>query len=181
MTREPYSPDRRQGPRVRFGGLAKIISLPSQGLYVPGKVVNLSLGGCGIETVSPLPAGTRAEFVLHENAASIRALGEVRESRGRNVVGVEFLLVSACGQYLLEDLIRQLVREQAIAALRKGSLLHSDFEGIQKTRQALSDEKRDVTRHVMSLEEAITMSIEPRVAGTEAIATFLYKELDLFV
>jgi hypothetical protein len=163
--------------------LAKIISLPSEGLYLPGKVLNLSVGGCGIQTVSSLPAGTRAEIILHVNAASIRALGEIRAPRGPNVVGVEFLMVSAGAKYLLEDLILQLVREQATAALRKKSLPCLHAGQIHEPQSAFWDDKRDVPRRIVSLDEAVAMSVEPRVAesAAEPIATLVYRELDLFI
>lgn len=115
----PPSPDRRQTPRVRCGGVAKIISLPSEGLSVSGKVLNLSLGGCRLETVYTLPEGTRAEIILAVNAASIRVLGEVRAIRGPHGFGVKFLQVSGWGEDLLDEVIHELATVQALADLRR--------------------------------------------------------------
>ena len=179
----PPSPDRRHDPRVRCGGLAKIIRLPSQGLFVPGKILNLSQGGCGIEVVSSLPLGTRAEFVLHVSAASIRVLGEIQQSRGSNVVGVEFVMVSAGGKYLLEDLIQHLLREQASAALRKTGRSASDLDETQRAEHGYWHERGDVTRQLVSLDEAVARSIEPRdgEADVESIGTLINRGLDLFI
>jgi hypothetical protein len=150
MNPAPPFPDRRQTPRVRCGGLAKIISLPSDGLTVPGKLVNLSLGGCGIETAFPLQPGTRAEIMLRVNAASVRVLGEVHAPRERQVVGVEFLLVSACGKYLLAELMRELARQRAITKLAKGARRQSDYEG---TRQPLIEGCGSIAARLVRPEE----------------------------
>lgn len=179
----PPESDRRHGTRVRCGGLAKIVPLPSQGLFVPGKILNLSEGGCGVELVLSLPVGTRAEFVLHVNAASIRVLGEIREPRGANVVGVEFVRVSAGGKYLLDDLIQHLLREQALAALRKTGRNQSDRDRILQTESAFWHDWRDVPPQVVRLHEAADLPIEPRDTEShiKSIATLVNRELDLFI
>lgn len=127
----PQKVDQRQNPRVRCGGLARIVSLPSEGITVPGKVLDLSLGGCGIETPFPVPRGTRAEILLRVKAASIRVIGEVQDPRGPRGVGIEFLLLSAYGKNLLEDLIRELARQQAIAAIAPTARRQPDIEAIR--------------------------------------------------
>jgi hypothetical protein len=113
--------DRRRSPRVSCGGVAKIISLPSSGLAVSGKVLNLSLGGCGIETNFPLKSGTRAEILLNVNGSSFRAACQVRALRTPHGVGMEFLHMSALGQDVLKELIHELAQQRAIAStLRMG-------------------------------------------------------------
>jgi len=117
----PPFPERRQTPRVRCGGQARVISLPSEGLTVPGRIVNLSLGGCGIQTVVPLCAGSRAEILLRVNATSLRVVGEVQSLRAPFQVGIEFLLLSSCGKELLAELLRELAKQQAMATLHSAS------------------------------------------------------------
>jgi hypothetical protein len=52
---------------------------------------------------------------------------------------VKFLMVSAGGKHLLEDLIRHLVREQAMAALRKTALRQKRCAEMPKPRAPLWD------------------------------------------
>jgi len=185
----PQGLDRRQSPRVRCGGLANIVTLPSEGLSVPGKVLNLSFGGCGIETDFPPPAGTRVEIMLRVNAASIRVLGEVRVQRGPHVVGVEFLLLSACGKSLLEDLIRELARQQAIANVLKGARGQSDYEAIHKKRSTILNGDYRIAGSVISLRAAETKGIiiEPSTTGapsagcTNPSIILNGDELDVFI
>jgi hypothetical protein len=188
-TPEPHDLDRRQSPRVRCGGLVNIVTLPSEGLSVPGKVLNLSLGGCGIETASPLPIGTRAEIMLRVHTASIRVLGEVRVHRGTHVVGVEFLLLSACGKYLLEDLIRELARHQSISNLLKGARRQSDYEAVHKTRSTILNGDYPITRSLVSLREAEAkalsaepLTLDPAGAGCTNPSVIINGDgLDVFI
>jgi PilZ domain-containing protein len=111
--------ERRHSPRFSCAGDAKIICLPSDGIFLPGMIRNLSLGGCCVQTISPLECGARAEVLMRVNTSSIRALGQVRAIRDRGAIGIEFLLLSASGHDLLAELITQLARLQALTnALR---------------------------------------------------------------
>ncbi|MBZ5612614.1 MAG: PilZ domain-containing protein [Acidobacteriia bacterium] len=106
--------DRRDSPRFSCGGHATISRLPSDGIILPGKIRDLSLGGCCVETTSPIAPGVRAELVLRVNAASFRAVGEVRAIRGHSGACLEFVLLSAGGKGVLADLITELARLQAV-------------------------------------------------------------------
>jgi hypothetical protein len=111
--------ERRHSPRFSCAGDAKIICLPSDGIFLPGTVRDLSLGGCCIQTISPLECGARAEVLMRVNTSSIRAVSQVRAIRDRCAIGMEFLLLSASGHDLLAELIAQLARLQALTnALR---------------------------------------------------------------
>jgi hypothetical protein len=88
--------------------------LPSDGIVLPGKIRDLSLGGCCVDTTSPMACGARAELVVCVNAASFRALGEVRAIRGHSGACLEFVQLSAGGKGLLADLITELARLQAV-------------------------------------------------------------------
>jgi hypothetical protein len=65
--------DHPRNPRFSCGGLAKISLLPSTGILFPGKIRDLSLGGCCVDTPVPIECGARAEIVVHANSASFRA------------------------------------------------------------------------------------------------------------
>jgi hypothetical protein len=131
------SRDRRRSPRFACGGQARIVYLPSDGELVAGRLRDLSLGGCGIETVSPLACGTRAELLVRVNASSFRAVGQVRAIRVPFGIGVEFVQLSAGGQDMLVDLVRELERQQAIAKVLRAARRGPDEEVLNRQRTVL--------------------------------------------
>ncbi|MGA2967319.1 MAG: PilZ domain-containing protein [Terriglobales bacterium] len=104
--------DRRRSPRFSCGGGAEITHLPANGIF-RGALRDLSLHGCCVDSTLLLDCGARAELVVRVNAASFRALGEVRAIRGRSGAGMEFVRLSAGGRAVLADLIAELERFQA--------------------------------------------------------------------
>ena len=179
--------DRRQSPRIRCSGSANIVSLPSEGLVVPGRVLNLSRGGCSIETVSPLSPGTRAEILLHVNSASIRVVGEVRALRDACVLGVQFLLLSAGGKDILEELIQELARQRAIANLN-GARLLPDSEAVPQMRPTLLNQSRSIAGTLVTLEKAEMKAVtfeRPTLDAAHPVTTnrivFDSEEIDLFI
>jgi PilZ domain-containing protein len=128
----PAGDDRRLRPRFTCGGLARIHLLSSDGLVVPGKIRNLGLGGCCVDTAVPMDCGTRAEIIARVKAASFRAMGEVRAIRGDSSVCVEFVHMSTGGKGLLEDLIADLARLQAFMNQLKSARREMDAETFRK-------------------------------------------------
>ncbi|MGA3105916.1 MAG: PilZ domain-containing protein [Terriglobales bacterium] len=113
--------ERRRSPRFSCGGYVEINWLPSKGIYVPGKVRNLSLEGCCIDTKLPGDGFTRAEIVVRTKTNSFRAIGEVRTIHSDFVAGLEFVRLSAGGKGLLKDLMADLGKVQAaIDKLKSG-------------------------------------------------------------
>jgi hypothetical protein len=106
--------DRRRTPRFNCGGHVKISRLPSNGVFLPGTIRDLSLGGCWIDTPLSIACGARTEMVMHVNTVSFRVVGEVREIRGRFGAGIEFVHLSAGGKEMLAELIVELTRLQAV-------------------------------------------------------------------
>jgi len=104
------SDERRRTPRFPCAGEAKIIRLPSEGLIVPGRLRDLSLGGCCLETPARIDSGARAEIVLRVNSAIFRAISQVRAIRGRFALGLEFLRLSLAGREELRETIDRLAR-----------------------------------------------------------------------
>ena len=82
---------RPRNPRFRCGGVAKISLLPSNGLFLSGKILDLSLGGCCVDTPVPIECGARAEIVVHVNSSSFRAVGEVRGIPGNSEAVIHHL------------------------------------------------------------------------------------------
>ncbi|MFI5114211.1 MAG: PilZ domain-containing protein [Terriglobales bacterium] len=105
--------ERRRSPRFACGGRARIVSLPFNGVALSGKILDLSLGGCYIETAQPLQRGTLVEVIVQVDASSFRALGRVKDSRDRSGAALEFLQLSAGGRDLLRELVAQLARLRA--------------------------------------------------------------------
>ena len=105
--------DRRRTHRFSCGGQAKIGSLPSDGILVPGRVFDLSLGGCCVESAQTLEKGGKAEILLRVGVSSFRAVGQVREMRDGAKICMEFLHLSSGGQSKLAELVRQLATFQA--------------------------------------------------------------------
>ena len=113
--------ERRRSPRFACSGRARIVSLPFKGVSLSGKILDLSLGGCCIETTQPLRCGTLVEVIVQVNASSFRALGRVKDSRDRSGAALEFLQLSAGGRDMLHEVIAQLARLRVRAiVLRAG-------------------------------------------------------------
>jgi hypothetical protein len=124
--------DRRRSARFSCSGDAKISRLPSDGSILPGKIVDLSLGGCCVDTTLPIRCGVRAEIVVRVNAASFRALGEVRAIRGPSGSGMEFVQLSAIGKDLLADLVAELARLQAVMNMLRTARRDTDTESFRR-------------------------------------------------
>jgi hypothetical protein len=105
--------ERRRAPRFNCGGYVELNWLPSNGVYVPGKVRDLSLHGCCVDTKALIDCGMRAEIVVRVKGNSFRAVSEVRGIRGGSGAGIEFVRLSAGGKGLLDDLVGELARLQA--------------------------------------------------------------------
>jgi hypothetical protein len=123
--------DRRRSPRFSCGGQAKIVRLPSDGIFLPGKIIDLSLGGCYVDTTLPIDCGVRAEIMVHVNAASFRAIGEVKAIRGRSGASMEFVHLSAGGKDMLADLIDELAKLQAAMNKLKSARREIDADALR--------------------------------------------------
>ncbi|MGD0790278.1 MAG: PilZ domain-containing protein [Terriglobales bacterium] len=106
--------DRRRSPRFSCDGHAKISRLPSDGISLPGKILDLSLHGCRVDTTLPINCGGRVEIVARVNAASFRVVGDVKAIRGRSEACIEFIHLSAGAKEMLADLVAELARLQAV-------------------------------------------------------------------
>ncbi len=124
--------DRRRSTRFKCSGDAKISRLPSDGIFVPGKIFDLSLGGCCVDTTLPIDFGVRTEIVVRVNAASFRAVGEVRAIRGRSGAGIEFVHLSAGGKHMLADLVTELARLQAVMNKLNAARREMDAESFRR-------------------------------------------------
>jgi hypothetical protein len=76
------------------------------------------------------------------NAASFRAVSEVKAIRGRSVAGLEFVQLSAGGKELLADLVTDLARLQAIMTKLKSVRREM---GAVSFRKQIEEGKRQAT------------------------------------
>jgi len=128
--------DRRRSARFVCGGFAKISRLPSDGIFVPARIRDLSLHGCCVDTTVPIDSGMKAEIVVRVNAASFRAVGEVKAIRGRSVAGMEFIHLTAGGKDLLADMVTDLARLQAITNKLRDVRREIDAQSFRKELEA---------------------------------------------
>jgi hypothetical protein len=142
--------DRRRSPRFSCGGLARILCLPSDGIYLAGRVRDLSLNGCGIENISTLECGARAEILVRVSDASFRAIGQVKAGRGAGGIGMEFIQLSAGGQDKLMELLCELARQQAIATTLRAARREPGPEQVYEVRAALKESRPMLGRIVAS-------------------------------
>ncbi|MFY9842273.1 MAG: PilZ domain-containing protein [Terriglobales bacterium] len=135
---EDRDEDRRRSSRFSCGGEARICRLPSNGIFIPGKIRDLSMHGCCIDTPPAIAIdyGVRAEIVVRVNAASFRAVCEVRTIRSSSVTGMEFVHLSAGGRDLLADLVTDLERLQAITNQLKLARRASDARSFRMQLEA---------------------------------------------
>ncbi len=150
--------DRRRSTRFSCGGDAKLTRLPSNGIILPGKIRDLSLHGCLIDTTLPIDCGVRAEIVVRVNAASFRAVGEVRATRGGSGAGMEFVHLSAVGKDRLSDVIAELARLQAVMNKLRSVRREMDAESFRgqletgKLQAAMLSERFPVLRTILKAE-----------------------------
>ena len=123
---------RPRNPRFSCGGVAQISLLPSNGIFLSGKILDLSLGGCCVDTPVPIERGARAEIVVHVNSSSFRAVGEVRGIHGNSEASIQFIYLSRGGKDLLADLIAELARLQALINQLKAARRDAESESFRK-------------------------------------------------
>jgi hypothetical protein len=102
--------------------------LPLRGTLLRGRVRDLGLGGCfieSIETIFPFDLGAQTEIRVEVNSWFFRAMGHVRAVRARSGISLEFLHMSAGGHSMLADLIADLERPRSGAARQEHLIEHS--------------------------------------------------------
>jgi hypothetical protein len=106
--------DRRSSERFMCSCDAKVICLPSEGSAVPAKVLDLSLGGCCVDSTLKVARGGRVEIQVSVKGASFRVVGDVKAIRSESECCVEFRHLSAIAKEALGDLIVEMARWRAI-------------------------------------------------------------------
>lgn len=104
---EPGRQENREHPRFQCNGTVELRRIPPQRESIWGKIVNLSEGGCFLETQHPLETGVRLVMELRVHGIELRLIAEVRSVKtdGRCWAGLEFVGISREGLAMLKTAI----------------------------------------------------------------------------
>jgi len=109
----PDNNGRRTSVRHDCVGAVEILRIQeATGELVTGKIRNISLGGCYVETQSPLERGSQLAVVLQVKNLRLRVIAEVRSVKidGQNSAGLEFVGMTAQGLQSLQELMAELAK-----------------------------------------------------------------------
>jgi len=95
--------------------------LPVYEMPCPGKIINLSLGGClvALEAPQELVMDEIVELIFSVNQMPFHVRGTVRSIRSETLIGFQFSHLSNRVRERLEDLIKELIEQ--LAKLKDGS------------------------------------------------------------
>lgn len=103
---DPYVPekiaDRRRFPRFECKASVEV-RLQSSGSPVRGNLADLSLGGCYIEMMIPLPVSTQLDLVIWLGNGKLTTPGVVTSSHAGFGVGVKFIGMAKPERQILEQ------------------------------------------------------------------------------
>jgi hypothetical protein len=99
--------DRRKHWRYPCIGEA-VVRTPGVDVSLPGRLSDVSLGGCYLDMMNPLPSETDIELTLHVGDTQVRAKGRVHASRQGFGMGIAFTEVVGQDRTSLMTLINSL-------------------------------------------------------------------------
>lgn len=100
--------ERRRAPRPPL--VAAVEAIESQGAsHLRARISDLSLVGCYLETIDPLPAGTEIRLNINHSDADFSALGIVAHSKPNVGMAIRFTDVQLDQNAILERLLVELV------------------------------------------------------------------------
>lgn len=99
--------EQRRYPRYACDGYAEV-HLPHAGLRFRGRIQNLSVSGCYIETEVNLERGTYVEIFFRVRQLRFRMAGNIAGIEWRKGVRIAFHEVSSRGAAYVEELVREL-------------------------------------------------------------------------
>jgi hypothetical protein len=104
--------EKRRHPRYRCQGSAEVL-LPQGGMLFRGRILDLSVSGCFIETAMPnLERGTLVEVYFVTNQLQFRVQGNIAEVRNKHGAGISFVNVSPRTADRIVALIAELAEKQ---------------------------------------------------------------------
>ena len=102
---------RRAAPRYGCVGDAEIV-LPGRGLRYPGRIGDLSIGGCFLEARCRLERGTAVEIWMNAQGQPLRVAANLMVQR-ENGAGFRFHSVTARKLLQIRSLIAELAEDEA--------------------------------------------------------------------
>lgn len=109
MTKGPI-PDHRLAPRSPFLTEAEVMETPA-GTWLKTRLSDLSLRGCYVDTLHPLPIGTRIRLRIVRNDIILEALATIIYSQPRLGMGVFFAQPSPEQKSILENWLADVVKD----------------------------------------------------------------------
>ncbi|MGI9104591.1 MAG: PilZ domain-containing protein [Terriglobales bacterium] len=107
--------NRRKDARYRASGGAKVQE-PGAPAGQWTMLHDISLGGCYVETTTPLPPGARVDVLVHVDDVQVTAKGEVTVSHRLVGMGLKFTEMSPLNRQRMEHLIDTLIKSGAAEA-----------------------------------------------------------------
>lgn len=99
--------ERRRAPRYPLIAAAEVIELQTD-THIKVRTSDLSLVGCYLDMVNPLPVGTEVRLQLTHQDTTFTALGTVAHSESNMGMGVRFSVVDLDQQGILEKWLTDL-------------------------------------------------------------------------
>lgn len=104
----------RRWPRFPFVAIVLAVD-PSSDIGITARTTDISLGGCYIDTVNPLPPGASITIELVHKGESFHALGEIAYSQANMGMGIRFTKITQMNHGVLAHWIEELQTEQRTA------------------------------------------------------------------
>jgi PilZ domain len=105
--------EKRVHPRYGCEGHAEVF-LPHAGLLFRGRILNLSMSGCYIETaLLNLERGTQVEVYFVTNQLQFRVMGTIMALRRKRGAGIAFLNVTPRRALQIASLVDELAEKDA--------------------------------------------------------------------
>lgn len=94
--------EHRSAPRLPFLTEAEVMELPA-GTWLKTRLSDLSLSGCYVDTLHPLPEGARVRLKIVRSSVILEVLATVANSQPRLGMGVSFAPLSLEQKSILEN------------------------------------------------------------------------------
>src|SRR6266404_1381659 len=99
--------ERPRARRYSFLASIELTDLESE-TQAKAQTSDLSLFGCRVDTVKPLPAGTKVRIKISHRSESFEALGKVVYARQNEGMGIHFTNIEPNDQLVLDKWIAEL-------------------------------------------------------------------------
>ncbi len=99
--------ERRRAPRYGFIAAAEVVEVQSE-TRLRARTSDLSLYGCYLDMLNPLPVGTQVKLKITHQNATFESLGRVVQLQTSLGMGVAFTAIEPNSQALLQKWLREL-------------------------------------------------------------------------